>query len=250
MKQRMLSLRRIVCVVMVAAILLIGCMPVYAADRVSASALAQRVNVKGIGYTNSTYTVYQVTVPSAGYITFRNNHYSTSPAVFRLYKKVNDVKNGTEEFRYLYMYKNQKTASIPVGKGTYYIYPDNTYDFRYTFTKATAVTKNYKVATALALNSNEPVIINSIEGYQKNRWYRFRLTKQSDLTVYFRDMMTISKLARPHPVFTLYGPSSQKITYNKQSGFNYTFSKLPKGTYYIRVSPGKANVSLYQLKWQ
>ena len=256
MKQNNRSVRRILCAILTVVMLLSMYIPVHAASNAtrSVTSLSQGVTVKGTGYSNSKFKLYKISIPSMGFITFRNNYYKKSAPTFWIYKNANDILNYPESYyRYVPMYfnKTQITVSVPVTSGTYYVYPGpGSFSFRYSYTKQTPNTLNYKKRSAITLSSNKPVYINALEKHHQDRWYTFKLTKKQNVTIFFKDMKTIGVFAKRDPIFKLYNSSSNALSYSKKSGFNYTFNNLPEGTYHILVSPSKTNATtLYKLKW-
>ena len=195
---------------------------------------------------------YKIIVPSSGYLTFNNYRYKSSVASFTLFKYQNSVLKHYTPYRECMMNTGTWSSSIPVAKGTYYIYPglyDSTmnYKFKYTFTKQVSDTKNYCKAHATPLAAGTKKVINVLENYSYPRWYKINVSYKHALTITLEDM---DKWVEMDPTITLQSASGKQISLDYISGNNYSSTIVSPGTYYICINTYFDYVCLYRLSWK
>ena len=249
------SLRSLVCLLLAVITLISVTAPVYAADwkdKYKVQALAAGKTAKGkqrvTDYDALTrkHTIYKITVKADGYLTLVNK--ADEIRWIRLYASVKDAKAQTNSLKWV---EGQKQRSYPVTKGTYYIYPEGDYNFKYTFKKAPITADNYCKARAAALKAKKKATICVPKGYAFTRWYKIKLTKKKDLTITFKDLTILPENATAYPNFSLYNSAGERINVTQKEGFNYVAKKAAKGTYYIKVTTtDESTPYLYVLSWK
>lgn len=142
------------------------------------------------------------------------------------------------------------TNEYALAKGSYYIqfydYNNNS-QLRVTVkpVKKTGVT-NYCAATATPLKAGKTVQVAQSANYSHARWFKIQLSKAKKISV------TVTPTGAG---VTLYNAKLGALPYTVSSGKTESREKLPKGTYYIKVSDITVNASAFyrgrafRLKW-
>jgi hypothetical protein len=165
-----------------------------------------------------TYTYYmnKIVIPADGYISVSGT--ANADTYIRLYTSTKAAYDGSVRAT-----MNSITA---IDKGTYYVYGDKNFSFKYTFTKAVNST-NYCIAKATTLASGKKVTVCNTSSYFYDRWYKVVLKKKQQINLYVStgDGSNIKIV------------SSKLDEYDMAHDGNhyYTQATLAKGTYYIRV---------------
>ena len=198
------------------------------------------------------YKGFKITVPSSGYITFYNYYYKSSSVWFDFYKYQNSILKGYAPYRSHLMETGTWSSSIPVSKGTYYVYPNymdnqDKYKFKYTFTKQISDTKNYCRAYATSLAAGTKKVINVLDSYSYPRWYKINVTYKHALTITCENMMKEAGMA---PDVDLISAAGNHISLNSISESQFGSTTVNPGTYYIYINPWYIGDSLCRLSWK
>ena len=264
-------LRSIMCLAMVMVMLFSVTAPVEAASKqkVAVKKLAAKKTAEGIQdewnreTSTTTRTVYKITIKTPGYITVTNNYYKKDNSSFYIYDH-KPTYSDSDWFWWFGGSEYEKSFSIPVDKGTYYIRPTGiygvdglkggSYSFKYTFTKATVTEGNFCAGTATTLKAKKSVLICAPKHYMYNRWYKITLKKSQYLQFTLNDMTKLADNASSTPTVTLYNSKFKSQDTVHKSGFTYSSKeKLPTGTFYIRVNANDSewkNGYLFKLSWK
>ena len=199
-------------------------------------------------------TIYIVTVPADGYLTFID-YTETHNTPYWLFDTKTDAKNMTN---FHDVWHGQKTARTPVAKGTYYVRMNaGYYKFKYTFTAVNCLTLNLCKPLATPLEAEKTELICIPREYDYDRWYKINVDTKHRLLITVNDLMTTPEEAEDHPTVRLRNNKGTYFDLYQASGFKYkTVKVLPAGTYYLIVSANHCTSTsydlfgLYKLSWK
>ena len=147
---------------------------------------------------------------------------------------------------------------IPVSKGTYYLklYNPGYAAIKYVF-KADPSKKNYTKKKAISIKPNKTYTTVIYSGDKKNTWNRYfkiKLTKKQRITILFASDYIYGE------VINAKGQYISTSSYYDKNGHRVGFTtdrKLPKGTYYLKISDSWNSVTrkqttgrYYSFKWK
>ena len=183
---------------------------------------------------------YKISIPQDGFIKISAKHSKKDYEYITLYtsnKKetvTSDLNNGYSWFEL--DGKSSGSMTFPVKKGTYYIYADD-YDgswdtrsplkIKYTFTKATNKA-NFCRSKASKLSKNKKVTIVNTYNNCYDRWYKVSLSKKQPINYYIVGAEDVL-------IYDSKGNELDVVCVNRETGRYYTYDKLKKGTYYVRI---------------
>ena len=196
-----------------------------------------------------TYVFYSFSVPSPGMVTFSLNNVSG----LDLYTSKNKPtsKNWVSN-NFAYYYDSGKQAVFTLDKGTYYlrvISKDGTNGkckVKYGFKKAT-FSKNYCASKVAKLSKKKTIQIAQTSKNHYSRWFKIVLTKKQAITFFTNQGSYVS----------IFDDDMEKLDTERagsESPKYFTKTKLPKGTYYAKVSYDyyrvKRGEGYVSFKWQ
>lgn len=250
--------------------LLAALMLVTVAMPATASAATAGYAIKGLGagtwaaesykfnaQTQIHYTYYKITVDKAGELAFSCK--GDDSGSITLYTAKSDLVSSTKKGSRMSMSASAKNKNIAVEKGTYYM---NVYGGSWKYTFKAAVNKdNFRMGKAVALKASTTVRIAQSPKMNYSRWYKVTLDSKRKLNYTTNyGSAYVSAYTSNASLIEIYNASGKRIeTVKNGSDVKYcSKAKLPKGTYYIRVSntPKYANDTSYAfgnvvtLKWK
>ena len=178
-----------------------------------------------------TFNYYKITVPANGYIKFNVSNKSTYFCIF------NKVSSSWEDR--VGEFSGKKTYYCVLPKGVYYLRTegDNIVNLKWTFTKV-ASKANYCMAKAQSISAGKTYTLVSKYEYGHYRWYKVKLKSKKKLYVKCK-MIETSAMDNMGADFWIYDSHGKYLKTKKSGGDTFrTTTKLPKGTYYIKVQLG------------
>jgi hypothetical protein len=193
---------------------------------------------------------YKITVPKAGGLTVNlESEYSSYVTLLNSSKKA--ISEET------YYYSSDGAVYYAVAKGTYYVKVknnSNNYRIRYTF-KAISDLSGTAKAKAKKLTAGKAVtgVVTATDTTKKVDWYKITLPKSQKVDITFTGSASSGKINLEFYGGGISGSITQYIRYlNDDASFSaktWTSDKLPKGTYYIKITKDSKNSSgSYTLK--
>ena len=182
------------------------------------------------------YNQYKMVIPADGYIkvNIQGRHDHDGIDVFRKKRVYNSGKLAPHIFKVDYTDVRNGKNIIPISKGTYYFEASfsgidtDTLPFSYSFTK-TVFPANHSRAKAQTLKRGKKVEICQVPKKNYSRWFKIKLTKKQAIT-FWSDQGN-------HAAIFNEDLERLRIKRAGEKGIKYsTVQKLPKGTYYLRMS--------------
>lgn len=204
---------------------------------------------------NSDYTkpvYYKITVPQTGSITVNNDSLYTAYVTL-----LNSSKKAISNEAYPSSTNDYSTV-FAVTKGTYYIKVTTTselYRLKYTFKAVTDKSGTTKAkATKLTAGKTYTGVVTAADKTGKVDWYKITLTKSQKVDITFTGSVSSGEIGIEFYGGDISGSITDSITsVNEDSSFTaqtWTSTKLPKGTYYIKVTKAENKTSgVYNLKF-
>lgn len=192
---------------------------------------------------------YKVTVPKTGGLTINlESEYSSYVTLLNSSKKA--ISDET------YYYSSDNAVYFAVAKGTYYIKvknSSNNYRIKYTF-KAITDSSGTEKAKAKKLTAGKAVtgVVTTADSTKKVDWYKITLPKSQKVKITFTGS-TSGVIALEFYGGGISGSITRSLRYvNDDASFSaetWSSDKLPKGTYYIKITKDAKNSSgSYTLK--
>jgi hypothetical protein len=210
-------------------------------------ALAAGTTVSGTNGKQQKYTIYKITTPKDGYVTFRNFK-ADNGELIAIYKSLTAAKKmGNPNAGYVKQYAEK--SAVALAKGTYYVLASGSYKFKYSFTAAKIDQSNYCMSKAISLASGKTAKICQTYGNSHGSWYKFTLTSAKKVT------FTIKNLRDPGTeplMWLLFDSNMNPITeLENVSGDVYkTTTKLPKGTCYFYFEAYPIAPYVFTFSWK
>lgn len=177
------------------------------------------------GVSTTTFYLYKMTVPSAGFIRIQT---TTPSKLMCLYRSINRSKSLWDS-NSIAGFDGKKLYYRVLPKGTYYLAVESSTRFRWTFIKF-APTSNYCRTRATALSAGQTKTIVYNYGYEFSKWYKVVLPTRKTITVTFKSLDDY------YPDFEVFNYRGLYIRCPELTATSYRTAILPKGTYYIRVN--------------